>query len=146
MSAIIEFLKGIGPDDKGRKLDDILSMSDAQLEYSHDIIQWLFPLNEQSMHNQAAPVLTEADLVELKTNEVRNGILKAYDRFTKFYNNPQWLTPHNHNYLRITRILKCFGLAGLDNEKRIMKQVLNLVYIKYRDVIGSKTKKFWDEA
>lgn len=146
MSKVIEFLKGTGTDHKGRKLDEILSLSDAQLEQSHDIIQWLFPLNERSMHNWYAPVLTEVDLVELKTEEVQKGILKAYDRFTKFYNDPQWLTPHNHNYLRVTRILKCFGLAGLDNEKRIMKQVLNLVYTKYRDVIGETTKKYWDEA
>jgi hypothetical protein len=146
VSAIIEFLKGTGADDKGRKLDDILALSDAQLEYSHDIIQWLFPLNERSMHNWDAPVLTEADLVELKTEEVRQGILKAFDRFTRFYNNPQWLTPHNHNYLRLTRMLKCLGLAGLEKEKSSLRKALNVIYMQHNKVIGETTKKYWDEA
>jgi len=146
MSAIIEFLKGIGTDDKGRTLDEIVQWSDAKLEYSHDTIQWLFPLPEPSQFNPDAPVLTDADLEELRTEEVRNGILKAFNRFTLFYNNPQWLTPRNHNYLRLTRILKCLGLAGLDKEKNSLKGALNATYILHSNVIGETTKKFWDEA
>ena len=146
MSKIIQFLKGEGPDVEGRTLDDILKWSDAELEESHDTIQWLFPLPERSRYNWDAPVLSEDDLKELKTEEVRNGILKAFNRFTLFYNNAQWLTPHNHNYLRLTRILKCLGLAGLDKEKNSLKGALNAIYIQNWMLIGETTKKFWDEV
>ena len=146
MSVIIEFLKGTGFDVRGRTLDEIVKWSNDGLEQNHDIIQWLFPLPEPSRYNWVAPVLTDDDLKELKTEEVRNGILKAFNRFTLFYNNPQWLTPHNHNYLRLTRILKCLGLAGLDKEKNSLKGALNAIYIQHNKVIGETTKKFWDEA
>jgi len=147
MSKIINFLKGLDTDTKGRKLEQIIAWSDAELEESHDTIQWLFPLNASSAYNIAAPVLTDADIVIMKTDvAVQAGILKAYDRFTKFYNNPQWLTPHNHNYLRLTRILKCLGLAGLEKEKAVLKKVLNTIYQKYGPVIGPVTKRFWEEA
>ena len=65
---------------------------------------------------------------------------------TKFYDNPQWLTPGNHNYLRLTRILKCLGLAGLEKEKSALKNALNVIYLQHGEVIGETTKKFWDEA
>ena len=146
MSAIIEFLKGTGTDVGGRSLDEIVKWSDDELEHSHDTIQWLFPLPEASRHNWDAPVLTDDDLKELKTEEVRDGIIKAFNRFTLFYNNPQWLTPYNHNYLRLTRILKCLGLAGLDKEKNSLRGALNAIYIQNWMLIGETTKKFWDEA
>lgn len=146
MSAIIEFLKGTGKDNQGRTLNEILGWSDTELEHSHDTIQWLFPLSELSQFNLDAPVLTKNDLVELKTEEVQKGIIKAFDRFALFYNNPQWLTPNNHNYLRLTRILKCLGLANLSKEKNALKGALGVVYVQNSKVIGEKTKKFWDEA
>jgi len=146
MSVIIEFLKGTGVDEKDRTLYDVISLSDAQLEYSHDIIQWLFPLNVRSQYNRSAPVLTEDDIKEMQTDEARRGIIKAFERFTKFYDNPQWLTPGNHNYLRLTRILKCLGLAGLEKEKSALKNALNVIYLQHGEVIGEETKKFWDEA
>jgi hypothetical protein len=147
MSKITDFLIGLGTDDKGRTLDEILYWPDARLEYSHDVIQWLFPLEERSQYNYDAPVLTVLDVAVIQSNpEIKANILRAYDRFTKFYDNPQWLTPGNHNYLRLTRILKCLGLAGLDKEKDILKKVLNALYIQHSKVIGATTKKYWDEA
>jgi len=147
MSKITDFLIGLGTDDKGRALDEILYWSDAKLEYSHDIIQWLFPLEERSQHNYDAPFLTVMDVAIIQsTPEIKANILRAYERFVKFYDNPQWLTPGNHNYLRLTRILKCLGIAGLDKEKAILKKVLNALYIQHGKVIGETTKKYWDAA
>ena len=146
MSAIIEFLKGTGKDNNGRSLEEILNWSDARLESSHDTIQWLFPNIDPSRFNPDAPKLTTAEIEAMKTPEVQQGVLKTYDRFTEFYNKPHWLRPNNHNYRRLTRILKCLGLAGLEKEKSVLKKVLNALYIRFGKDIGAETKRFWDEA
>jgi hypothetical protein len=147
MSKVIEFLKGTGADSHGRTLAEVLRLSDGELEHSHDIVQWLFPLNEASQCQPQSPVLTAEDVALMKADKnIQNNILEAYNRFTLFYNDPQWLTPHNHNYLRLTRILKCLGLAGLNGEKTILKKVLNAVYLQHEKAIGPVTKRFWDEA
>lgn len=46
------FLRGEGPDGRGRRLDEVLVFDDAGIESVHDFIQWLFPLPDLS---QAVP-------------------------------------------------------------------------------------------
>jgi len=147
MSKVIEFLRGTGKDDHGRKISTVLLLSNTELELSHDIIQWLFPLNEASQCQPHSPVLTQEDVPLLKTDKSINAnIQRAYKRFMLFYESPLWLTPRNHNYLRLTRMLKCLGLAGLNEEKMSLKKYLDAIYEKHGSVIGDVTKKFWDEA
>ena len=45
---IIAFLSNDGEDFKGRRLSDIWSMSDQEIEATHDFIQIVFPLDEPS--------------------------------------------------------------------------------------------------
>ena len=152
MNAIIKFLRGEGPDDKGRTLNDILNLSNEQLEQSHDVIQWLFPLTEPSHYNEDAPVLTDSDVIYLKSDdETKAGILKSYNRFMEFYkqdrwSNLHWISLYNHNYLRITRILKCLTLAGMLKERDEFKNYSDIIYVTCSMEIGKKTKRFWDDA
>lgn len=59
---IIRFLSLKGTDDKGRMLSDLWDKSDLFLEFSHNYIQWMFPLNERSKHHPNAPVLYDEDI------------------------------------------------------------------------------------
>ena len=62
MSALLAFLRGEGPDGRGRRIAAIWAMSDAELEASHDFIQWLFPLPEPSGASAHAPILAREDI------------------------------------------------------------------------------------
>ncbi len=59
---IIHFLLLKEPDAKGRMLSDLWNKRDLFLEFSHDYIQWMFPLNERSKHHTKAPVLDDEDI------------------------------------------------------------------------------------
>ena len=151
MSKLIEFLKG-GTDDEGRTLDEILSWDNDSLEYSHDVIQWLFPLTEPSRCQPHSPFLSEYDAELVKTDPVViDNIIKSYKRFMQFYAETleKWVTPNNHNFLRITRILKCLEMFDCEECKgcqQILKSTLDLTYLVNKDIIGETTKKFWDGA
>jgi len=58
----------------------------------------------------------------------------------------QWLTPNNHNFLRITRIMKSLSLLGLQREAAAFWKCLDDVYEKEPEVIGPVTKRYWDLA
>lgn len=147
MSQILDFLRGTGTDDKGRTLSEILGWSDEQLENSHDTIQWLFPLNVPSNYNSNAPVLSDEEIEIIKKDElIQKNIIKSYYRFVRFYNDFDWVTPNNHNYLRLTRILKSLRLTGLYREQRYLKGALDVFYFMHKEIIGKTTKKYWDQA
>src|SRR5215471_11288802 len=108
----VSFLKGEGRDHRGRSFEDVLGFDDSQLERSHDYIQWLFPLPEASRFNADAPVLTPEALAELAASPAaKDNLMRARDRMLAFYRtNDHWLTPFDHNHLRITRIIRCLAL------------------------------------
>ena len=45
---LIEFLSDKSPDFKGRYLTDIWNYNDDEIEYNHDFIQLIFPLDKPS--------------------------------------------------------------------------------------------------
>src|SRR5207249_4524440 len=127
MSAIILFYRGSGGDHRGRRLDDILAWEDEMLEAVHDFIQWLFPLDEPSGANASAPVLTPDDIETFRREPaLRDRLRDSLKRMLAFYGfalhedgsieitrdrdfdrqSAGWLTPYNHNFLRLTRIMK----------------------------------------
>jgi hypothetical protein len=61
-----------------------------------------------------------------------------------------WLTPGNHNHLRITRILKCLSLLGLEAEARAFFDCLSEIYEDEQDkpmpAISSETILYWRGA
>ena len=104
---VVQFLNGTGIDHRGRSLEEILAWPDDQLEIRHDYIQWLFPLTEPSMAVAGSPVLTEADVAAIRSDDkAQKNLRRALDRMRLFYSRTtHWLTPDNHNHLRITRII-----------------------------------------
>jgi hypothetical protein len=167
MSALIEFLRGKGRDGAGRRLADVWAMNDAEMERSHDFIQWLFPLDEPSAAMPDAPVLTAEDFTVIgRDSAIRAAIRRSLDRMLGFYgfqwdserqrlllspHFPQqaanWLSAGNHNFLRITRILKCLVLMGEREAARAFLQALEGIYKRgYSRVIGPRSLEFWQQA
>src|SRR5262245_50603371 len=131
MSHLTDFYSGARTDTQGRYLQDIWDWTDADLEVTDDYIQWLFPLKEPSQFNPDAPLLTDGDIAEFRKDLVLSGNLyTSYIRILRFlglqmtvikvteapnfWNREKdvWSYP-NHNWLRITRILKSLTLLGL---------------------------------
>lgn len=153
-----------GEDIEGRTLDSILNQNDRWLEATHNYIQWLFPLKESSMHNPRAPVLDENTVQNLRNDSIaRQNALRVFDRMLSFYGlrrdgegvekaenweerQVNWVTPYNHNYLRITRILKFMSFMGFSHEVRGLFSQLTQIYQENSEKIGTSTYTFWRNA
>jgi hypothetical protein len=150
-SAILGFYRG-GRDDRGRRLEEILAWSGPRLEAVHDYIQWVFPLREPSGANPAAPVLTDEEVAAFAADpELRARLRGAYERMLRFYGlrppGPKpWLTPGNHNFLRLTRMLRSLRALGLEAEARELFAELAALYREHGTVIGARTFEFWSRA
>ena len=105
------FLAGTGDDGAGRRLTDILAFDDAQIEGVHDFVQWCFPLHEASLAVPGAPVLSRAEAEAIRNDPAAlSGVRAALGRMTRFYAETDgWLRAHDHNHLRITRILSALS-------------------------------------
>ena len=114
MSKLLHFLAGEAPDAEGRDLADILCFSDAELEARHDFIQWLFPLPEASRAVPGSPVLRQADIEAVRASPAaQRNLAAAAARMLAFYRaSDHWLRSHDHNHLRITRIIRSLRLLA----------------------------------
>ena len=166
--SLVPFYLGLGHDNKSRMIDDILSWDSERLENIHDYIQWLFPLQEKSASNSLAPILTKEEVSEFRSNPIlRAKILESFNKLMEFYGfvcrkekgalvivrsdkfkrqSHNWLTKHNHNFLRITRILKCLMLLGLEEYAQTFMTSLEKVYNDYQQVIGEETISYWRKS
>lgn len=168
---IIGFYSGTEPDHRGRYLHEIQQWADDQLEAVHDYIQWLFPLLEPSGFNLAAPVLNRKSIGEFRARpdlqeklrvsfrrmmsfyglETRSGEQVSVNRAPNFATKATvWLSPGNHNHLRITRILKCLNVLGLGAEAKAFFACLSETYndeqSKAMPAISDETMRYWREA
>ncbi|KAL0964441.1 hypothetical protein UPYG_G00323900 [Umbra pygmaea] len=113
-----------------------------KLEHNHTYIQWLFPLREQGL-NFYAHELTQEEIKEFQsTREAKRRFLLAYTLMLDFYGiklldkngnvarSSNWqerfqhLNESQHNYLRITRILKSLGELGFEAFKPPLVRLL----------------------
>jgi hypothetical protein len=166
---IIKFYSGLGPDSEGRMLRDIWSWSFEDLEHIHNYIQWLFPLNEPSLFNFNAPVLDRESIGLFKTDlRLKSNLITSFKVMLSFYGfelvqdagqikitkaanfherKRNWLTAGNHNFLRLTRILKCLMLLGFKEYALALYDALEDLYInEATNIIGSLTFHYWQTA
>ncbi|BFZ16269.1 hypothetical protein BsWGS_19308 [Bradybaena similaris] len=107
------------------------------LERHHGYIQWLFPIREGGMNSKAQP-LQQHEAEAIKADfQAKNRVLMSYKLMLDFYGmelkdditgqlkrSKNWRKRYDnlkrsaHNYLRITRILKCLGELGYENLKK----------------------------
>ena len=167
---IVSFYSG-GVDDRGRRLDEILGWSDERLESVHDYIQWVFPTTTASGVNPHAPLVTSATVVEFAAPDMRDRLRRALDRMLRFYGltrstdaagrtvigidperfrsrSEDWLTPGNHNHLRLTRIMQSLAALGLEREARALQRCLvrDIAEGPGRARVTPDTLRYWGEA
>lgn len=131
--AIIRFLRGEGKDGDGRYFSDVMSFSDELLEESHDYIQWLFPLREESHAVPGSPFIEHDETIRMirEDEDIQENIVNALLLMERFYRgNDHWLRKDDHNHLRITRILRSVTLLSTEENARdfydfIMRRVDN---------------------
>jgi hypothetical protein len=167
-SPIVAFYRSAGCDQSGRLIAEIHRFSNRELEQSHDYIQWLFPLIVRSQFNPNAPILVEADIVLFASDPVlRVNFRRSLEKILGFYgyeimaNNPvqifeseqwgnrsiKWISDGNHNYLRITRMLRSAYLLGFEEyAQAFLDRLLKLRDSPYGRIIGARTFAFWQKA
>jgi Opioid growth factor receptor (OGFr) conserved region len=168
---LLSFYAGNKPDDRGRFLRAIRQWSDDELEQTHDYIQWLFPLAERSGFNAEAPILDAKTIREFRSRlELLGNVQTSFRRLLAFYGmenqeagqlrvtravsfaerSKNWITPSNHNHLRITRMLKSLRLLGLEAEAAAFFDCLADIYrvesAKATPGISGETFAFWQAA
>lgn len=145
MSSVLAFMENNGSDHKKRKLLDIIKEDDHFWEREHDFIQWLFPLDEKSMAVPTSPVIREPEITFIKESAVAQISLDtSIARYKEFLNrNNGWHSAHDHNHLRITRVLKCLKLIrNLESAQQFKYWVASELGDSI-DVINAKTQQYW---
>ena len=155
-----EFLAFYGEEEgrsaSGYALEDILDWPDEDWELQHDFVQWLFATDEPSMFNPDAPVLDVATIARFQADPLlRHRLRRAFDRWLAFCGvvrtddglafdspNPKVWFRQNHNWLRITRVLRSLNLLGLADEA----QAFFILLATIRAKIDPTTWRYWERA
>lgn len=169
MSRILDFYRGQSTDDVGRTIDVIWGFDRLALEWTHDFIQWLFPLESRSGANPGAPTLDAETIAAFEHDPALQGRLRrSLDLMLDFYGFErrgegtvavvteaagedrrleEWVTPGNHNFLRVTRILRSLTTLGLAGEANAFHAALSRLYAgPAGSIIGPRTFEFWLDA
>ena len=167
-SPLVAFYRGDGRDHRGRLLGHIYGFSVDELELHHDYIQWLFPLPEPSGANAEAPLLSKEDVAAFESDDsLRKALLRSFHMMLRFYGlevwagRPEikvvrgahfaerrdvWLTRGNHNFLRISRMLRSLTLLGLGGYAKALLKSLEGIYEEEASTIGDTTMGYWRRA
>jgi hypothetical protein len=167
-SSLVAFYRGDGRDHRGRLLSHVRQYAFDDLERHHDYIQWLFPLPEPSGANASAPLLSQDDIAAFAAGDsLRKALLESFELMLQFYGlelvgaegnlqvvrggnfderSRSWLTSGNHNFLRISRILRSLSLLGLRGYAAAFLRVLEDIYAEQAQVIGATTMGYWRRA
>jgi hypothetical protein len=167
IAMLIPFYLGEKPDVEGRMIQEIWAWDFESLELVHNYIQWLFPIAEKSAFNADAPVLNPEIIQAFQNHpQLRQNLLRSFTVLLRFYGlqydrstepsmsrspdyahrRPEWIQRFDHNYLRITRILKCLMTLGLAEEARSFYRCLQEIYLEEGDRIGGETFQYWTDA
>ncbi len=148
MSQLVSFLEGKSPDAKGRMFDDIVSMTNVELEYDHYYIQWLFPLQTMSENAWDSPILSHEEKSTLKSSLLAQAnIRRALACITSFYTTTDhWLEFDNHNHLRITRILIATRALLTHEDALVFYEMLMTRIADTHTSISPHNMVYWKEA
>eukprot|EP00939_MAST-03C_sp_MAST-3C-sp1_P004335 g4335.t1 len=153
----------------GLKVEDVIKKwwGDYDgLESKHDYIQWLFPIHESSAFNYQSQALQRHEVRKIRRSPVATAnFLRCYDLILDFFGfvvankatgelklkahdadgRLRNLNTHSHNYLRITRILKCLGEMGFEHYKvPFLKAMATEIYVtKKLDNAEDGFERYW---
>ena len=162
-SKVIGFLKGESTDARGKYISQYWDATDEELEKDHAYIQWLFPLDTPSEYNPDAPVITKEDMKAMQEDsDVKRNMVTSFTRMAEFYGfymtdgklvptfgyricRPSWLTPWNHNFKRITRIIRSLRIAGLSDVSELFYKKMEEIAKEHPRTVGKSTE-YWRAA
>ena len=143
-------------------------MSAEELESNHDYIQWLFPSFARSNANPGAPILDAETAAQLRRDQpLRRQLRRSFDvmlhfhglqsriagqtvvveRGQKFKERAEvWLLPRNHNFLRLTRILKCLTILSAGALSRALLDSLEEIVLDHPGIVSERTLRYWRDA
>ena len=168
-AGIVSFYLRQGGGPRGLTFDRVLQLSDQDLERRHDYIQWIFPTFQRSEAVPESPTLSVEDALELRASpEARQRAMQALVRMLTFYgmaleDDPEeptiglsselfrrrrqfWLTPGNHNYRRITRMLTSLQILGCALYAKALFDCLEVCYRECGGMIGPQAMGHWQRA
>lgn len=145
---VLSFLQDTGPDHRGRFLSDILKFSDQQIESTHDFIQWIFPLDEPSSASPDAPVLEPGEIALIRKSSLAAHSLNASVQWFCDYlkRNKHWRVAHDHNHLRITRMIKSVRLLQGEPAANALRDRVLAIAEASKDKISQTSWDFWQQA
>ena len=147
-SQLVAFLEGSGTDSRSRRLVDIWQFDDDEIEYTHDFIQWIFPLREASGSNFSAPTLLVSEVDFIRSSaECQQNLETSASWILAFFKRSEEVAQFtNHNHLRVTRIIKSLRLLHSDQLADQFKQAI-LAMIQAKGArINPITVAFWLES
>jgi hypothetical protein len=150
-------------------IQEIWAWDFEKLEHTHDYIQWLFPSSERSAFNSNAPLVDDNVIQAFQSDaNLRQSLLRSLTVMLQFYGlqhqednqgkavviqsedypsrKQEWVRRFDHNYLRITRILKCLMVFRLKDEAQAFYECLRQIYQENSDFIGDETFQYWTKA
>jgi len=134
------------------------------LEAHHGYIQWLFPIREPGLNYQSSPIQKHEIKKIKESKQCFDRLKKSYDLMLDFYGSrlknketgelertEKWegryknLNTHSHNYLRITRILKCLGEFELVNyQEQFLRHYIKEIWVNKKLYnCENSCKNFW---
>lgn len=148
MTSVLGFLSNQDRNASGWLLTDIWKFNDTQIENTHTFIQWVFPTNEASRAVPGSPLLDEEEIAEIQNSEpAKQNLSKSADWYFNFLRrNNFWRKPHDHNHLRITRVIKSLRLLCGDDEADYFKEQFWQLLGTDISQIPSKTMDYWEDA
>ncbi|KAL2069803.1 hypothetical protein VTL71DRAFT_14482 [Oculimacula yallundae] len=164
MSLIITFYEGTDPDHRGRYLSDILTWNSSKLESAHDYIQIVFPLPEESGVQFSAPTINRQVFDAFRARpELRDRLRDSFKKILWFYGFEligsengskvqkgsnwgdyfkHWDVQFDHNHLRITRIIRCLRVLGLEHEAQSFYTALESNVQR----VSPRSRDYWRRA
>lgn len=135
----IAFLEGSGWDGAGRTIEDYFKFDSDKWEECHNHVQWAFPSNIPSDFNGEAPVV---DMHQFRENITADALVNMLglvgDYLTSLgfkqddngeyrfdASSPRtaiWITPGNHNYRRISRLLNVLSNVAPDLAIHLLRE------------------------
>lgn len=145
---ILGFLEHRGLDYQHRSLHDVWAFNDTQIEYTHDFIQWIFPLTEPSQNILSSPVLCSNELaLVVRSLEANKNILLSANWFLCFLErNENWRTRYDHNHLRVSRLLKSLMLINKYEDARLALNRIMKILGPQKHLIDSKAQIIWKKT
>ncbi|KAE8441407.1 hypothetical protein EG329_004996 [Mollisiaceae sp. DMI_Dod_QoI] len=162
---LIAFYSGTGHDYRGRSLSTILHWNASKLESSHDYIQTLFPLPEESGVNWSAPIIDRRVFSAFRSRpELQEKLRESFSKILWFYgfklladegegvkvikgenytkHVSHWDSRFDHNHLRITRIIRCLRVLGLEDEALAFRAALE----ENLKCVSPRSREYWRRA